>query len=157
MVNKMNRIRKINNRKLKKEKIEKFKKAILESVSFIDQKLVGFVDILDEYGFFLSLDMNDIDWFINNKDMLSMPLLTSNDICMGFIVTNNEVMIGVDPKYCFNKISQCSILAHFPMSKREYKRFVKLFHRINDNFKAKKYWIEIAQICWYGDCIEFGK
>ena len=28
--------------------------------------------------------------------------------------------MGIDPKWCFNKLSHCSIIAWFPMKKREF-------------------------------------
>ena len=84
-------------------------------------------------------------------------MLVSSNICIGFIISSNNILIGIDPKYCFNKTSDCSILAHFPMSKREYKRFVKFFNKLNTDNNIKKNWQKIANICWFGSYIDFGR
>ena len=82
-----------------------------------------------------------------------------NKYIMIYIETyDNKIWrIGIDPKYCFNKISQCSIIGWFPMPKREYKRFIKLLDRIT-NVKDTffKYWYKEASTAWGGTIAIFG-
>ena len=65
--------------------------------------------------------------------------------------------MGIDPKWCFNKLSRCSIIAWFPMKKREYKLFFRYLDRIT-NIKDPffKEWYKEASMSWCGATAEFG-
>lgn len=155
------RTKKINDTKtIRKEKLNNLINILKESCGSVDTKLIDFVDLLDQHGFFLNLEESDIDWCLeHNPRSLSLPVLCSNRITIGMDgIYDGQIRIGIDPSYCFNKTGDCSVLAYFPMKKREYKRFIKLFNKLlNMKHNNTNYWFRVARESWCGSYAVFGR
>lgn len=147
--------------KYKEQKLNTMIDLMKESYGSVDKKLVDFIDKLESYRFFLNLEEFDLDYAIENPNHMSLPILISRKISIGIDnIYADQVRIGIDPSYCFNKIGDCSIIAHFPMSKREYKRFIVLFEKLlseSGNKNLKKEWLNSANTCWCGAFTTFGE
>lgn len=138
---------------IRKKKIEKIINNMKESYGTVDIKLINFLEQLESYGFFLNLNDNDIYYS-------DVSILTAKKISIGIDkIYNKKTRIGIDPSFCFNKTGDCSIIAYFPMSKREYMRFVKLFHKLLSNTHKTnfvKVWFKEALSSWCGNYATFG-
>ena len=155
--------------KIKREKLNNLINTLKESCGSVDTKLIDFVDLLDQHGFFLNLEEADIDWCMEEVDanlclehdpiLLSLPVLCSNRITIGMDgIYDGQIRIGIDPSYCFNKTGDCSVLAYFPMKKREYKRFIKLFNKLlNMKHNNANHWFRVAKESWCGSYALFGR
>ena len=65
-------------------------------------------------------------------------------------------LVGIDPTSCYDSLQRSSILAQFPMSKREYKRFRNLFSKVLDKKNGLfKDWELEANGCFYGEYATF--
>jgi hypothetical protein len=76
-------------------------------------------------------------------------------------VSNNNgktYQVGIDPAYCFNKLRRCSVLANFPMSRREYKRLIKFINHIsNPKDRVYRQWYKDAPKLFYGEYDVYGE
>lgn len=104
-------------------------------------------------GFFNNISDENID---NYYIYEYLPLLKNNGIYIGTYILKDKATVGIDPSKCFNKISQCSIIINFPVSKREEQRIYKLLEiLINDKNKQTKAWKKEAKEYWYGSYATF--
>ena len=143
--------------KIKREKLNNLINILKESCGSVDMKLI---DLLDQHGFFLNLEEEDIDWCLEHDPrLLSLPVLCSNRITIGMDgIYDGQIRIGIDPSYCFNNTGDCSVLAYFPMKKREYKRFIKLFNKLmNMKHNNANHWFRVARESWCGSYAVFGR
>lgn len=84
-----------------------------------------------------------------------------DDIYLEVYSENEDSWImGIDPKSCWDSIKRASIKAYFPMSKREFNRFMRFMqNKICDKRSQwRKEWLrEIASTSFYGETAEFGR
>lgn len=107
-------------------------------------------------GFFNNLSDTDIDDCYAYE---ILPLMKNNGICIGVslaFISSGEVLVGIDPRECFEKTDACSVIAKFPMSRREETRFYKFIERLIDgnNEQARK-WKHEAGTSWFGSYASF--
>ena len=88
-----------------------------------------------------------------NKNYISLPLLSNKSITVGIEPYNNYYYVGIDPKKCFNKTNQCSILFMLPItSKREEEQLYNTLEMLLENkSKEAKYWYKEAGHLLCGD------
>ena len=73
------------------------------------------------------------------------------------VAEKGNAKIGIDPSFCYDKLNKSSILAQFPMKKREYERFIQFFRKIPDRKSPlHKNWMRYAPECFYGQYATFG-
>lgn len=109
-----------------------------------------FIEYLKEKKFKILIDIEDETFFYN---------IYGNNIIMQIYSNDNgkTYRMGIDPSYCFDKLSRCSILCYFPMSRREYKRMIKLIdHLSNPKDKVYRDWYKEAPRLFCGEYNEFG-
>ena len=154
----------LNKKLVRKQNLEQLINIMKESYGLVDEKLVDFISLLDQHGFFLNLQTYDIEYFLEDykeRGSISLPTLKTKGICIGTDgIYSGKTRFGIDPSFCFNKTGDCSIIAHFPMSKREYKRFIVFFEKLlseSGNKNLKKEWFNSASTCWYGAFTTFGE
>lgn len=127
---------------------------------FPDENFKDFAGILYNSGYFNNIPKEDIEWvLIDNCGGygFSISTLKWDNIEIGIDFLDDKIRVGIDPIKCFDKTSKCSIIAWFPMSKREYKRFVGLFNKVTDRKMALSVdWFKRALGCWSGQFAEFG-
>lgn len=96
-----------------------------------NEQFASFVDTLAESGFLNSVTSAEMKDTILEKDFQYLPLMRIDKIMVGITICDNvNTIVGIDPAKYFNKISQCAILVHFPMSKNDYKIFENVFKKI---------------------------
>ena len=145
-------------KEVRKNKIRRLTTELKESYGEVDMKLVDFINQLESYGFFLNMENLDIDYCLE-ENIHSIPILTANNVSVGIDgIYAGKIRVGIDPKYFFNKTGDCSIIAYFPMSKREYTRFLNLFNKIMCSCPKtfKKEWMKEALSSWCGSYATFG-
>lgn len=119
-------------------------------------QFVKFYNWLYDHDFLRNLTQFDYD-FMNEENYLSLPILRNHKIGIGIDLWENYCRIGIDPSDCFNKTKQCSIVARFPLSKREEKMFYNTLDKILDKkSKYSKDWFRQANKSWYGSFATFG-
>lgn len=120
-----------------------------------NKQLTSFLKWCFDNGFFLNITDEDID-FCYEYDELYLPLLKHNHITIGIDTYYNYARIGIDPSKCFNKTSQCSIIAQLPLCKRDNNHFYKILNTIMDKKNPQsREWFKNANTYWYGDYIKF--
>lgn len=150
---------KLKKRENRKKKLILLIQNIKESYGKVDSKLSDFIDTIESYGFFCDLNEEDIDWCLEYPEDRYLPILKNKTIAIGIDnVYTGQAIIGIDPRYCFDKIKHCSILACFPMSKREYRRFMNMFRKLMDyKHVSTKEWFRVADRNWSGEYGYFGR
>ena len=119
-------------------------------------QLVKFFEWLYSNDFLRNLTKDDYEYMIEENE-LSLPILRNHKMAIGIDIWDNYSRIGFDPSDCFDKISKCSIVTRFPLSKREEERFYSLLNKIMDKKSStSKTWFKAASRCWYGDFCNFG-
>lgn len=126
-----------------------------------DGQLMEFIQWCYNHKFLDNLSEKDIEYSIEEKDFY-LPLLSNNKMIIAiqdfsWLGTSNKIRIGIDPSACFNKPSQCAIMAYLPFtSKREEKRFYKLLEGILDKkSNIRKDFFKKANTCFCGEFAEF--
>lgn len=120
-------------------------------------QLLNFYNWLYENDFLRNLTQFDYDFWLIDYDGLCLPLLKNHKITIGIDVWEDYCRIGIDPSDCFNKISQCSILVRFPLSKKEEKRFYNTLEKLLDKKSSySKDWFNQASTSWHGSYLTFG-
>lgn len=143
-------------KKEKKEKLDILKAKFLEEK---DQQVAGFLARLLELGYFNNLrddELTDIIVSMNPVEYISH--LTANGVGIGMeSLSSKLIMVYLDPESCFDSNRRCGTCAIFPMKKREYKRFLNFFEKINDTKNSvKTRWMEESKTSWYGSFELFG-
>lgn len=119
-------------------------------------QLLKFYKWLYNHDFLRNLTKFDYD-FINEENYLSLSIIRNHKIGIGIDVWDNYCRIGIDPSECFDKISRCSIVARFPLSRREERRFYNTLDKILDKrSEYSKDWFRQASTSWYGSFAKFG-
>lgn len=125
-----------------------------------DKQFHKFVEQLYTFGYFNNISESDIQWCLSTKYQkygFSIDTLKYDAIAIGMNIGEEKICIGIDPTRYFDKTTRCSVLAWFPMSKREYKRFIDFFQNINDKKSTiYKAWTNVSKMCWYGSYATFG-
>lgn len=139
---------------------------IKEIQQFYKEKGVSdaFLQILNQYGYFQSVSEEDLDDFLEDiaisKSKNGFLKMTANGITVCFDYwdwisngheTKSRMRICIDPSYCFNKASQCSIVIEVDGTKRTEKKYESIFRKINEKGKFRQKWMYDASRCWYGD------
>ena len=131
----------------------------VDALDFTEKKqIVTFLKWCFKNRFFDNISDEDFEYFYEDTECLRLPLLRTKDITIGVDYwtsldkRDNYCRVGIDPTRCFNKISQCSIVMHFPItSKREEKRFYDLLNTLLDKKSTiSKEWFQCASSEWYG-------
>ena len=152
----------------------------MKHIDFMEKEYIRFFEHVDRFDFtknkqitkflkwccnnrfFDNMSNDDFLYFYENTEQLCLPLLKHNDITIGIDYlcgidpnTSKDIKfcrIGIDPSYCFDKISKCSIVITFPItSKRKENAIYKCLNSIinRDNHISRE-WFKIASSCWYG-------
>lgn len=124
-------------------------------LDFIDnEQLAEFFKWCIEYNMMANITNEDLEDYYEYQ---CLPLLTNNGITIGIdIWENGTIQIGIDPTFCFDKTSKCSIIAMLPLSKRETNRFYKLLGQVIDKkSNISKKWFKEAPACWFGSFASF--
>lgn len=124
-----------------------------------DGQLLQFIQWLYDNDFLRNLTQFDYECLMDDDfDYLSLPILRNHKIAIGIDIWDDFCRIGIDPSECFNKTSQCSIVARFPLSKREEKRFYNTLEKLLDKkTDYSKDWFRQASQSWYGSFAKFGE
>lgn len=115
---------------------------------------------LFDNDFIHALTKEDLESFYEHDDYIYLPRLTNTkvNISVGIEAWNepDHFRIGVDPAFCFDKTSRCSIVVEFPIdSKRTETKFYGLMNNIMDTkSKTSREWFDTASASW---CGEFGE
>ena len=143
-------------KKEKKEKLDILKAKFLEGK---DQQVTGFLARLLQLGYFNNLSDDELTDIIVSKNPVEyIPHLTANGVGIGMELLSPELtMVYLDPESCFDSNRRCGTCAIFPMKKREYKRFLNFFEKINaEKNSVKKRWMEQSKTSWCGSFEIFG-
>lgn len=124
-----------------------------------DGQLLQFLQWLYDNDFLRNLTQFDYECLMDEDfDYLSLPILRNHKIAIGIDIWDGFCRIGIDPSECFNKTNQCSIIARFPLSKREEKRFYNTLEKLLDKkTDYSKDWFRQASKSWYGSFAKFGE
>lgn len=143
-------------RKKRKEREELLQKALTSFSKDVKiQQADEFLQILKEYHFFDNFSKGDLlnmysggDYWLN---------FCRNKVRIMIVAEKGNAKIGIDPSFCYDKLNKSSILAQFPMKKREYERFIQFFRKILDRKSPlHKNWMRYAPECFYGQYATFG-
>lgn len=143
--------------KEKQTKRETINNVIEKTEEFYGKQFADFLAVIDSYGGFNSVTTDDLQYCLDLENNICLPCLVINKTKIGaYLNEKGTVILGMDPANCFNKTGTCSVIARFPMKKREYARFTSLFNRlINPKDKMAKEWQKEAPTCWKGSYASF--
>lgn len=122
----------------------------------------NFIFYLKNHNFFKNIQNEEITNIIKKDTPYKLSLYNKKNkdiiISINYIKEKDEdiVKIGIDPKYCFNSLGNCSILAQFPMNNRTYSTFIKHLDKILDEkTNVHKDWFKNANGLWNGKWAKF--
>ena len=136
---------------------------VVDELDFTPKKqIVRFLKWCFDNRFFDNFTPQDLEYFYESaaKDKtLDIPFMTNNgiSICVEYWTdpgTKRPYYCrgAIDPAYCFDKASKCSILMKMPItSQREEEHFYKVLNRIMDKkTEFSKRWFKEASTTWCG-------
>ena len=135
----------------KKYKDKFFEKIHREDFT-MDNHIYNFIEWCYHHDFLDNLAEDDIKWFLENPG-INLPLFENHHITIGIEVWDGlGAYIGIDPSFCFNKTSQCSILVRLPFTSYRWEdEFYSLLEKIFNNDKHILSWYEDADTLFCGD------
>lgn len=132
---------------------EEFKNKYMATVAEADHyngQLTTFVNWLYDNGFYNNTDDNNIaDGFSSTR------FVQNGKISIGIDNREDKCVIGLDPSFCYDKLSKCSIIVELPLSKRKEEAFYNLLNLLMNNKHAYREWSKVAPTSWCGNYFHF--
>lgn len=132
---------------------EEFKNKYMATVAEADHyngQLTTFVKWLYDDGFYNNTDDNNI------ADGFSSTCFVQNGkMSIGIDPREDKCVIGLDPSFCYDKLSKCSIIVELPLSKRKEEAFYNFLNLLMNNKHAYREWSKIAPTSWCGSYLHF--
>lgn len=127
------------------EEVKKKYMATVEEADHYDGQLTTFVNWLYDNSFFNNIEEDNVA-----EGFCATRFFQNGKMALGIDLRENKCVIGFDPLFCFDKISKCSFIAEFPLSKRKENAFYTLVNLLVNNKHAYREWCEIAPTSWCG-------
>lgn len=132
------------------EDVKKKYMATVEEADHYDGQLITFVNWLYDNGFYKDVDDNNIaDGFSSTR------FVQNGKISIGIDTREDKCVIGLDPSFCYDKFSKCSIIVELPLSKRKEEAFYNLINLLMVNKHAYREWSKNAPTSWCGNYLHF--
>lgn len=132
---------------------EEFKNKYMETVAEADHydgQLTTFVNWLYDNGFYNNTLDEEIEiGFCANH------YTQNGKITIGIDPRETKCVIGVDPLFCFDKISKCSTIIELPLSKRSEKAMYTFLNALLNNKAVYRRWQKDARTSWCGSLLHF--
>lgn len=141
---------------MRKERKELMKKMNALMIKGESREYQYFVNKLFAKGFFNNIPEYEIECSLEDEEIVFSEF-NNGKIQIVIEYIDDKHIVGIDPANCFDKISKSSVIAYFPMSKREYARFSSFFDKLTDT-KSKIYrdWKKEAPSSFCGAYAMFG-
>lgn len=126
-----------------------------------DKQFSEFFKELIILGFFSEEEIDDTSFEQHDNDIwCSLPMGEAYDITVGFYMNpgSSTYWVGIDPTYCFDKTSKCSIIVCFgELTDEELNNFYSLFRKLIGDLKEREEWFAAADTSFCGEYFRLGE